>query len=132
MRAVNSALHPTIEQFIVATNAGDLSRLLRVFAEDSIVNDQLQEWQGLEAITRWAIRDVLEERLSLRLTTCVEHYGHYVVNAHADGTFDKRGLPDPLEVRLYFSLAEGKIIQLIVLRDRSGTFRLDELLRRSP
>jgi hypothetical protein len=132
MRGVNSAPHPTIEQFILATNAGDLSHLLRVFAKDSIVNDQLQEWRGLEAIGEWAIRDVFGERLSLHLTSCVEHYGNYVVHAHADGMFDKRGLPDPLEVRLYFSLAEGKIVQLIILRDRSGTFRLDELLRRSP
>jgi hypothetical protein len=132
MRAVISALHPAIEQFILATNAGDLSRLLRVFAKDSIVNDQLQQWHGLEAIREWAIRDVVGERLSLCLTSCVEHYGNYVAHAHADGVFDKRGLPDPLEVHLYFSLAADKIVQLIILRDRSGTFRLDELLRRSP
>jgi hypothetical protein len=129
---VSSAVHPAVEQFIVATNAGDLSRLLQLFANDSIVNDQLQEWRGLDAIEKWAARHVLGEQLSFRPTHCLAHYGNYIVDAHVDGTFDKRGLPDPLEAHLYFCLAGDKIVQLIILQDRSGTFRLDELLRRSP
>lgn len=128
---VSSTLHPAVEQFIQATNAGDLSRLLQVFADDSIVNDQLQEWRGLEAIEEWAGRCVLGERLFFRLTHCLAHHGNFIVDAHVDGSFDKRGLPDPLEAHLYFCLADDKIVQLIILQDRSGTFRLDELLRRS-
>jgi hypothetical protein len=121
-------LPPNVVQFLDAANAGDLPRLLRVFAKDSIVNDQLQEWRGLAAIEQWAIRDLIGEQLSLRAFQCIEHYGHCVVRAHVDGNFDKRGLPDPLEVHLYFTLAEDKIVQLIVLRDLAGTSRLDALL----
>ena len=120
-----STLPPRVAQFIEATNAGDLPRLLDVFAADSIVNDQLQQWRGLAELSKWAERDVIGQQLSLGAIHCIPHYGHCVVEAHADGNFDKRGLPDPLEVLLYFTLAEDKIVQLIVLRDYSGTCSLD-------
>jgi hypothetical protein len=122
-----SILPLKVAQFIEATNAGDLSRLLGVFAVDSIVNDQLQQWRGIAQLSEWAERDVIGQQLSFRATHCLQHYGHCVVAAHADGNFDKRGLPDPLEVLLYFTLAEGKIVQLIVLRDHSGTSSFDAL-----
>jgi hypothetical protein len=124
-----SILPQRVEQFIAATNAGDLSRLLEVFATDSIVNDQLQQWRGLAELSKWAERDVIGQQLSLRPTHCIQHYGHCVVAAHADGKLDKRGLPDPLEVLLYFTLAQGKIVQLIVLRDFSGTSPFEVSLR---
>lgn len=114
-----------ITQFIEAANAGDLSLLLDVFAEDSIVNDQLQQWRGLAALREWAERDVIGQRLSLCPIHCIQHYGHCVVAAHVDGNFDKRGLPEPLEVLLYFTLAKDKIVQLIILRDHSGTSPFD-------
>ncbi len=125
-------LPPGVAQFFEALNAGDLSRLLEVFVADAIVNDQLQQWRGLAQLSEWAERDVIGEQLSLRAIRCIQHYGHCVVAAHADGNFDKRGLPDPLEVLLYFTLAEDKIVQLIVLSDRSGTSSFDASLRSSP
>ena len=127
-----SIVPSSVAQFFEAVNAGDLSRLLEVFAADSIVNDQLQQWRGLAELSEWAERDVIGQQLSLRVIHCIQHYGHCVVAAHADGNFDKRGLPDPLGVLLYFTLAEDKIVQLIVLRDRSGTSSFGTLLRGSP
>lgn len=126
-----SILPQRVAQFIEATNAGDLSRLLEVFAADSIVNDQLQQWCGMTELSKWAERDIIGQQLSLRPTHCIQHYGHCVVAAHADGKFDKRGLPDPLEILLYFTLAEGKIVQLIILRDLSGTSPFDASLHSS-
>ncbi|QIB52343.1 nuclear transport factor 2 family protein [Pseudomonas sp. OIL-1] len=120
-----SILPPRVAQFIEATNAGDLPRLLEVFAADSIVNDQLQQWRGLAELGEWARREVVGQQLSLRITHYIPHYGHCVIAAHADGNFDKRGLPDPLQVLLYFTLAEDKIVQLIILRDNSGTCSFD-------
>jgi hypothetical protein len=124
-------LPPRIAQFFEATNAGDLSRILRAFAGDSIVNDQLQEYRGSASIRQWAESDVIGQQLSLSAVRCIEHYSQWIVTAHADGNFDKRGLPDPLELHLYFTLADDRIVQLIILRDLSGTSRLDELLRGS-
>ena len=125
-----SILPHRVAQFIEATNTGDLSRLLEVFAVDSIVNDQLQQWRGLAELSKWAECDVIGQHLTLRPIYCVQHYGHCVVAAHADGKFDKRGLPDPLEFLLYFTLAEDKIVQLIVLRDLSGTSPFDASFHR--
>lgn len=122
-------LPPAVAQFFEATNDGDVFRLLDVFATDSIVNDQLQHWHGLAEIVEWAERDVIGQQLSLRVIHHILHYGHCVVAAYADGTFDKRGLPNPLEVLLYFTLAEDRIVQLIILRDRSGTSSSATLLQ---
>lgn len=126
-----SILPERVAQFIEATNAGEVSRILEFFSTDSIVNDQLQQWCGLAELKKWAERDVIGQQLSLRPIHCIQHYGHCVVAAHADGKFDKRGLPDPLEVLLYFTLAEDKIVQLIILRDLSGTSPFDASLRSS-
>jgi hypothetical protein len=120
-----SILPEEVAQFIVAINAGDLSRLLEAFVADAIVNDQLQQWRGLAELRKWAEHDVIGQQLTLCPTHCIRHYGHCIVAAHADGKFDKRGLPDPLEVLLYFTLARNKIVQLIVLRDLSGTSPFD-------
>lgn len=125
------SLPRSVAQFIEATNTGNLSRLLSAFAADAIVNDQLQQWRGIAELKKWAELDVIGQKLTLRPTHCVPHYGHCVVAANADGNFDKRGLPDPLEVLLYFTLAEDRIVQLIILRDRSGTSPCDEVLRSS-
>lgn len=127
----NSILPRRVAQFIEATNVGDLSGLLEVFAADSIVNDQLRQWRGLAELSEWAKLDVIGQQLTLRPIHWVQHYGHCVVAAHADGKFDKRALPDPLEVLLYFTLAEDRIVQLIILRDRSGTSPFDASLRSS-
>ena len=120
-----------VAQFIEATNAGNLSRLLSVFAVDAIVNDQLQQWRGVAELKKWAELDVIGQQLTLCPIDCVQHYGHCIVAAHADGNFDKRGLPDPLEVLLYFTLAADRIVQLIILRDNSGTSPFDTSLRSS-
>ena len=75
---------------------------------------------GKEAITAWATHDIIGERLTLKVIKVVQHYGHSIVTAHADGLFDKRGLPDPLELVFYFSSCDNKIVQLIILRNQSG------------
>lgn len=120
-------LPQTVAQFFEAMNAREPSRLIDAFAEDAIVNDQLQQWRGRAELCEWVERDVIGQQLSLRAIHCIEHYGHQVVAAHADGSFDKRGLPDPLRVLLYFTFADDKIVQLIILRDRSGTTSFEAL-----
>ena len=46
---------------------------------------------------------------------------HVIVSANIDGSFDKRGLPDPLQLDFYFSARDDKIVQLIILRNQSST-----------
>ena len=116
-----AALPVSVAAYIRATNAGDLEALLATFVDDALVNDQLQDYWGKEAIGAWAARDIIGERMTLKVVNTVHHYGHSVVTAHVDGLFDKRGLPDPLVLAFYFSSHDGKIVQLIILRNQAGT-----------
>jgi hypothetical protein len=113
-------LPSAVASFIRATNAGDLDGLLATFVDDALVNDQLRDYWGKEAIAAWAARDVIAERLSLVIVNSIFHYGHSIVTAHVDGLFDKRGLPDPLVLAFYFSSSDNKLVQLIILRNHSG------------
>jgi len=118
---IEAALPSSVAAYIRATNAGDLDALLATFVDDALVNDQLQDYWGKAAIAAWAARDIVGERMTLKVVNTVQHYGHSIVTAHVDGQFDKRGLPDPLVLAFYFSSHDEKIVQLIILRNQSGT-----------
>jgi|SRR5450756_1454124 hypothetical protein len=115
-----AGLPPPVAAYICATNLCDLDALLKTFVDDALVNDQLIDYWGKEAITAWAIHDIIGERLTLKVVKTVQHYGQSIVTAHVDGLFDKRGLPDPLVLAFYFSSCGDKIVQLIILRNQSG------------
>jgi hypothetical protein len=117
---ITTGLPPAVANHIQAINLCDLTALLATFVDDALVNDQLTEYWGKEAIAAWAARDIIGERLTLKVVKAVRHYGHSIITAHAGGLFDKRGLPDPLTLALYFSLYENQVVQLIILRNNSG------------
>jgi hypothetical protein len=112
------ALPPLLAAYVEATNSLDLERLLATFAEDALVNDQLRDYWGKPAITEWAKRDIIGERLTMNVTKVINHYGNFVVTADVDGDYDKRGLPDPLVLAFYFTAQSDLIVQLIILRNR--------------
>ena len=113
-----AALPVSVAAYIRATNAGDLDALLATFVDDALVNDQLQDHWGKEAITAWAARDIIGAGLTMHVTAVVQHYSNVIVTANIDGRFDKRGLPDPLVLAFYFTPQDDKIVQLIILRNR--------------
>ena len=104
-----------VSAFIRATNTLDLDMLLATFADDALVNDQLHDVWGAQAIRQWAARELIGVRTTLYVVKVVEHYGHTIVTANVDGDYDKRGLPEPLVINLYFSISDNKIVQLIIL-----------------
>jgi SnoaL-like domain len=110
-------LPPVVAAYVEATNNCDLERLLATFADDALVNDQLRDHWGKPAIRQWAARDVIGERLTMEVTTAIEHYGNVIVTANIDGSFDKRGLPDPLVLAFYFTPHGDRIVQLLILRN---------------
>ena len=116
-----TALPEPIGAYIQATNSWDLNRLIATFVDDALVNDQLQDYWSKHEIEVWAARDIIGERLSMSVIHTKKHYGHIILTANVDGNFDKRGLPDPLVLTFYFSIMNEKIVQLIILRNRSGT-----------
>ena len=118
---VTAGLPPSVGAYLQASNLGDLNALLVTFVDDALVNDQLTDYWGRQAIASWAARDIIGERLTLKVVKILQHYGNSIVTAHADGLFDKRGLPEPLVLAFYFSSYDNKIVQLIILRNQSGT-----------
>jgi hypothetical protein len=114
------AIPPLVATFVEATNSFDLERLLATFAENALVNDQLRDYWGKPAITEWAKRDIIGDRLTINVTKVINHYGNFIVTANVDGDYEKRGLPDPLVLAFYFTAQSDLIVQLIILRNRSG------------
>lgn len=123
---VNHELAPELPApvlaFVCAINTLDLDMLLATFAEDALVNDQLHDFWGTEAIRDWAASDLIAVRMTMYVVKVVEHYGHTIITANVDGDYDKRGLPEPLVITFYFSISGTKIVQLIILRNRQGIY----------
>jgi hypothetical protein len=112
------ALPPLIAAYVDATNSFDLERFVATFAEDALVNDQLRDYWGRPAIREWAKRDIIGERLTMNVVKVINHYGNSILTANVDGSYDKRGLPDPLVLAFYFTAQSDLIVQLIMLRNR--------------
>jgi hypothetical protein len=111
-------LSPPVAAYVEATNTFNLEGLLALFANDALVNDQLRDYWGKPAIREWAARDIIGVRLTMDVTTVIEHYGSFIVTANIRGKFDMTGLPDPLVHAFYFAVHGDWIVQLIILRNR--------------
>jgi hypothetical protein len=115
----SAVLSPPVSAYIDATNRCDLEGLLVTFADNAFVNDQLRDYWGKPAIREWAARDITGQSLTMDVTNVIEHYGHFIVTANVRGKFDMRGLPDPLVHAFHFTPHGGRIVQLVILRNRS-------------
>jgi hypothetical protein len=113
-----AVLSPPVAAYVEATNSFNLEELLALFADDALVNDQLRDYWRKPAIREWAARDIIGQSLTMDVTTVIEHYGNLIVTANVGGTFDMRGLPDPLVHAFYFTVHGDRIVQLIILRNR--------------
>ena len=121
LRRAPLALPPAVAAYVWATNSSDLEALLATFADDAFVNDELRDHWGKQAIREWAAREIIDRGVTIYALKVVEHYGHAILTANINGNFDWPGLPDPLVLAFHFSLSSGRIVQLIILRNQSGT-----------
>ena len=113
-----AVLSPPVAAYVEATNSFNLEELLALFADDALVNDQLRDYWRKPAIREWAACDIICQSLTMDVTTVIEHYGNLIVTANVGGTFDMRGLPDPLVHAFYFTVHGDRIVQLIIVRNR--------------
>src|SRR3984893_2171741 len=105
-----AALPPAVAAFVRAVNAFDLEGLVEAFTGDALVNDQLREFWGTSAIRDWAAREIIADKVTLAVVKAVESHRNCIVTAHVDGSFDKRGLPDPLVLTFYFCVDQDKLV----------------------
>ncbi|ALL71178.1 hypothetical protein K788_0002002 (plasmid) [Paraburkholderia caribensis MBA4] len=107
-----------IASFLIALNNADGTAMAALFRDDALVNDQLRDFWGRPAIEAWIAREVIADNLRIEVLQMAQHYRVTTVVGAITGTFDSRGLPNPLVVNLHFSLFDGKIARLFILLDR--------------
>ena len=110
-------LHGIVAEHVAAVNAHDEDAIVATFADDAFVNDARREFWGAEAIRRWVAKEIVGDKVTLEVTEVVEHYGETIVRGRYDGEYDKTNLPDELILTNYFSVRDGTIVSLIVIRN---------------
>ena len=51
------------------------------------------------------------------MTEVLDHHGDTIVRGRYDGDYDKTNLPDELILTNYFTVRDGKIVTLIIIRN---------------
>jgi hypothetical protein len=70
-----------------------------------------------DAIRRWVAKEMVGDNVTIEVTEVIEHHGQTIVRRRYDGEYDKTNLPDELILTNYFSVRDGKIDTLIVIRN---------------
>ena len=117
-----TTLAPVLAEFIAAVNAFDEDAIVATFAGDALVNDVHREFWGTEAIRRWVAREIAGDRVTITVTEVLDHHGQIIVRGRYDGDYDKTNLPDPLILTSYFTVRDGKIVTLIVIRNTPASY----------
>ena len=117
-----TTLAPVLAEFIAAVNAFDEDAIVATFADDALVNDVHREFWGTEAIRRWVAREIVGDRVTIEVTDVLDHHGNTIVRGRYDGDYDKTNLPDPLILTHYFTVRDGKIVTLIIIRNTAASY----------
>ena len=115
-------LPPVVAEYLAAVNVFDLDRMLGTFAPDAYVNDARREISGIGAIRAWAAKEMIGDHVTMEPIEVVEHYGQTIVRSRYDGTYDKANLPAELVMSDYFSVRDGKIVSLAVIRNQPSPY----------
>jgi hypothetical protein len=116
-------LNPIIAQHIAAVNAFDTNAIVSTFADDAFVNDNHREFWGIDAIRRWVEKEMVGDKVTIDVREVVDHYGDTIVRGAYDGEYDKTNLPaGDLILSNYFSVRDGKIVSLIVIRNTPADY----------
>jgi hypothetical protein len=110
-------LHGIVAEHVAAVNSHDEDAIVATFTDDALVNDAHREFWGTAAIRRWVAKEMVGDKITMELTELIEHYGDTIVRGRYDGEFDKTNLPDELILTNYFTVRDGKIVSLIVIRN---------------
>ena len=110
-------LEGVLADHIAAVNALAEDAIVATFAGDALVNDAHREFWGTEAIRRWVASEMIGDKVTIEVTEVIDHAGQTIVRGRYDGEYDKTNLPDALVLTNYFTVRDGKIVSLIVIRN---------------
>jgi limonene-1,2-epoxide hydrolase len=119
---MTTPLPPVVAGYLAAVNAFDVDGMVAAFATDAYVNDARREINGIDAIRRWAEKEMAGDHVTMEVREVVDHYGQTIVRSRYDGTYDKTSLPAELVMSDYFSVRDGKIVSLTVIRNQPSPY----------
>jgi hypothetical protein len=119
---MTAALPPVVADYLAAVNAFNLDGMVAAFAADAYVNDARREISGIDAIRRWAEKEMVGDHVTMEPLEVVDHYGETIVRSRYDGTYDKTNLPAELVMSDYFTVRDGKIVSLKVIRNQPSPY----------
>jgi limonene-1,2-epoxide hydrolase len=119
---MNAPLPTVVAAYLTAVNAFDLDGMVAAFAPDAYVNDARREINGIDAIRRWAEKEMVGDHVTMEVREVVDHHGDTIVRSRYDGTYDKTNLPAELVMSDYFSVRDGKIVSLAVIRNQPSPY----------
>jgi hypothetical protein len=119
---MTASLPPVVADYLAAVNAFNLDGMVAVFASDAYVNDARREISGIDAIRRWAEKEMVGDHVTMEPLEVVDHYGETIVRSRYDGTYDKTSLPAELIMSDYFTVGDGKIVSLKVIRNQPSPY----------
>ena len=119
---MTTALPPVVADYLAAVNAFNLDGMVATFVPDAYVNDARREISGIDAIRRWAEKEMVGDHVTMDVREVVEHYGETIVRSRYDGTYDKTNLPTELVMSDYFSVRDGKVVSLKVIRNQPSPY----------
>jgi limonene-1,2-epoxide hydrolase len=119
---MTTSLPPVVAAYLAGVNASDADAMVAAFASDAYVNDARREIRGIDAIRRWAEKEMVGDHVTMQPLEVVDHYGDTIVRSRYDGTYDKTNLPGELVMSDYFSVRDGKIVSLAVIRNQPSPY----------
>jgi hypothetical protein len=119
---MSASLPPVVAGYLAAVNAFDVDAIVAAFTPDAYVNDARREIRGVDAIRRWAEKEMVGDHVTMEPLEVVDHYGDTIVRSRYDGTYDKTSLPGELVMSDYFSVRDGKIVSLAVIRNQPSPY----------
>ncbi len=112
---MDTTLPTPVRTYIAAVNAFDGHTLIGAFSDDAVVNDTRREFGGVNAIRAWLDREIIGDKVTMKVTGTRMNDALVIVDAEMDGDYNKDGLPDPLVLTHYFTLADDHIAQLVII-----------------
>jgi limonene-1,2-epoxide hydrolase len=119
---MSASLPPVVAGYLAAVNAFDVDAIVAAFAPDAYVNDARREIRGVDAIRRWVEKEMVGDHVTMEPLEVIDHYGDTIVRSRYDGTYDKTNLPGELVMSDYFSVRDGKIVSLAVIRNQPSPY----------
>jgi ketosteroid isomerase-like protein len=113
---------PVVAAYLTGVNTSDIEAIIATFADDAYVNDARREIRGIKAIRAWAEKEMVGDHVTMEPLEVLEHYGDTIVRSRYDGTYDKTNLPAELVMSDYFSVRDGKIVSLAVIRNQPSPY----------